>query len=742
VADNAELERLYREAQSALKAKEYDRAARLLTQILVIDENYKDVSRLLAQSVKLKRRRWYSHPALWRTIGALLLLGLGFFIVPKISSFYAVTTPSSPTAITTATQMLFPTPISIPLKWTRINFMQFVERDEINALVIDPLDPDILYVGAKNSGVFRTLDGGISWQPASNGLYATGIDTLAIDSSNPKILYAAVSSGGVYKTEDRGDSWRLVKQAQDYWSSISHFIRIDPQNPAHLYYLNGIQIFESSDFGESWSQVFNGDVETSCPKGLMQLAIHPFDGRILAAVDPKNDRECGSAVYVSYDSGRTWQTTNARTDINNDFPDGNIVFDHQDGSTIYVALYDKVFKSSDTGHSWAEVYSEPCHTIAISPDDKNMLFCMPDKLYRSVNGGITWSASKGVVFPVPGKFLVISPRDSVTLYRNTSDLGLGITTDGGRTWDTLSNGLGIRQLELVIHPITGKWYLYNTNWSGPLYMSDDQGITWETLNKNEGFGGLAIDATGDVLYRFNTYGDLILRSRDGGTTWREISVPILHLDEIFAHPSKSGIVYSSGVDERENVYVFVSHDFGETWEKINDLFSQFYSYGHSGKFFFHPLKENVIYSMGNSNGYRTANQGFSWSPCDQDLYRLSRTATRFALGLDVNQDRVYAATQSSGVIISSDGCSQWMVMNNGINAEKVNSIVVDPINPLTVYAGTDNGFYISYNEGNNWNPLNEGLLGANIIYSIAIDPINPSDIYATTPYGIFKLDGK
>jgi len=56
---------IYRKAQSALKSRDYARASELLRQILVIDENYKDVSRLLAQMVKLKRRRWYSHPAFW-----------------------------------------------------------------------------------------------------------------------------------------------------------------------------------------------------------------------------------------------------------------------------------------------------------------------------------------------------------------------------------------------------------------------------------------------------------------------------------------------------------------------------------------------------------------------------------------------------------------------------------------------------------------------------------------------------
>jgi len=63
MAEKSELESIYREAQSALKSRDYVRAGELLRQILVIDENYKDVSRLLANVVKLKRRRWYNDPS-------------------------------------------------------------------------------------------------------------------------------------------------------------------------------------------------------------------------------------------------------------------------------------------------------------------------------------------------------------------------------------------------------------------------------------------------------------------------------------------------------------------------------------------------------------------------------------------------------------------------------------------------------------------------------------------------------
>jgi hypothetical protein len=75
--DQPELDSLHQQARIALKARDYTRASDLLRQILLEDENYKDASRLLAQTVKLKRGRWYSQPLLWGGLGMVALVGLG-----------------------------------------------------------------------------------------------------------------------------------------------------------------------------------------------------------------------------------------------------------------------------------------------------------------------------------------------------------------------------------------------------------------------------------------------------------------------------------------------------------------------------------------------------------------------------------------------------------------------------------------------------------------------------------------
>jgi len=129
MTDLPNLESLYREAQSALKRREYERAGGLLRQILLIDENYKDASRLLAQLVKLRRRRWYNDPRLLGALGLVIVIVLGVFLAPRMRGMYVTpnvpatdtaTITITPTKTEIPTETPTPAPTAIPLAWKRV----------------------------------------------------------------------------------------------------------------------------------------------------------------------------------------------------------------------------------------------------------------------------------------------------------------------------------------------------------------------------------------------------------------------------------------------------------------------------------------------------------------------------------------------------------------------------------------------------------------------------------------------
>jgi hypothetical protein len=103
---DSHIESLYQEARSALKSRDYDYAIELLKRVLVIDENYKDTSRLLEKAVRSRKLRWYKNPRLWGTLGLVVVFVLGFVIAPRIGGLLARPAPTeTPSLIATRTAM-------------------------------------------------------------------------------------------------------------------------------------------------------------------------------------------------------------------------------------------------------------------------------------------------------------------------------------------------------------------------------------------------------------------------------------------------------------------------------------------------------------------------------------------------------------------------------------------------------------------------------------------------------------
>ena len=177
----ADLEKLYSEAKQELTAKHFDRASVVLKQILAQDENYKDASRLLAQIIQRKRRRWYNHPILYASFACIVLGIVGVFVFPKvlktihanISKTLVVVTLTKITNTLEAvlpTPSLTPTATPLPFHWVRIYNGQDFPKEEITTLAVDSKDPDVIYVGTRSAGIYKTINGGDSWQPVNSGI--------------------------------------------------------------------------------------------------------------------------------------------------------------------------------------------------------------------------------------------------------------------------------------------------------------------------------------------------------------------------------------------------------------------------------------------------------------------------------------------------------------------------------------------------------------------------------------------
>jgi len=776
-----DLDAIYREAQAALKSRDYVRAGELLRQILVVDENYKDVSRLLANVVKLKRRRWYSHPALWGALGFVILIGLGIWlskVLPRetaTSPLASTVTPSTTAIPATATITLTPTATPIPLTWKRISMGLEFPRDTVTAFATDKKDADVIYAAMKNAGVYKTIDGGLSWFPAHHGLESTQVESLLIDSQNPQILYAG-TLGGVFKTEDGGGNWYRIGDGT--------YLLIDLQDNSHLYARDENGIYETKDKGITWATVYA--LNKDCPDVIHSWAIHPADGDMLFT----GGGETCAGVYQSNNSGNTWTLIGDTWALSEDslrlqmgdmsrFPHDihtsnvytlAIGLDEGGNFSVYAGYissfleeYEVKRASVSHGHTsvsyngganWLSL-DNGCSVLISDPVNLSTIYCAHQ------NWGALFRGGKGSAWQrIPGletsKISAINiDRQSGTeqmivgslrLRGRTND-GVFLSTDGGTSWSTRNGGLGLARSELKIDPMDAiRMYLASyfpgeaTSVACVLDRSQDGGKSWSLITDVIDWCGPAFDAT-NALYQLES--DALQKSFDGGETWlwdlssdnsqpwADIRAKYLahklpaEVQSISANPYMDGLAYAVG-DE-----IYYSTDTGTSWKPSAD------SEGSWDARLFYTDQSKTIYAIGRYHQKYSTDNGKTWENCGEDV-TASRSDSRLAL--DLQGSRLYLATPGQGVMLSTDNCGSWQASNNGLRNLFVNTLAIDPNNPNMVYAGTDGGAYISFDSGVTWGQVNDGLLGATVVYSIVVD--KDSNVYAATPYGVFKLEGK
>ena len=226
-----------------------------------------------------------------------------------------------------------------------------ITNSTVEALAIDPTNPNVVYAGSY--GVFKSTNGGASWAEVSNGFgyYMNFVTALAIDPVTPSTVYAGLNAGyGLWKTTDGGANW--VKSDTGMVAAAIKAIAIDPKAHGTLYAateLNGL--WKSTDGGANW--VAAG----LASEGVYALAIDPATSTLYAAGRPSLRATDGTyGVFKSVDGGAGW------TAVNNGLPSANgktnvdgrgLAIDASSGA-IYLATYGTgAYRSTDGGASWA-----------------------------------------------------------------------------------------------------------------------------------------------------------------------------------------------------------------------------------------------------------------------------------------------------------------------------------------------------------------------------------------------------
>jgi len=319
----------------------------------------------------------------------------------------------------------------------------------VSALAIAPSSPATLYVGSYDSGVFRSTNGGASWTAISNGLpgHATA---LAVDSSNPATVYAGIggagvaggSGDGVYKSTDGGASWNAVNNGIAASPRGVHALAIAPSDPSVLYMATGgggegltAAIYSSTNAGADWTA--STGLPANAPTNVL-------------AIDPSNPATVyagtnGSGIFKSTDGGASWAAVNTGLPAN-DFVALHafitaLVVDPSNPATLYVSfsLAGGLYKSTDGGANWSPANSGlPAAIVghvAIDPANPATLYAATGVgVFKTNDGGMSWKSANNGLRNAVNTLAVSSSGNSTTVYAGTSGAGVFQSTDGGASW--------------------------------------------------------------------------------------------------------------------------------------------------------------------------------------------------------------------------------------------------------------------------------------------------------------------
>jgi photosystem II stability/assembly factor-like uncharacterized protein len=492
----------------------------------------------------------------------------------------------------------------------------------IRAIAISP-DHKTMWVGTATGGIFKTVNGGVSFTPVNKGMSDQAILSLAISPNYHKdsTILATTWDEGVFASHDGGQTWHQQskglttdKQAdypnfqRPHFSDLSIVSTFSKDQTMFLAGFDGL--FKSTDGGLVWREV-----NTLTSNIIVGLGLSP---------NYQNDSTLAittylGGAYISHDQGTTWTTINKGLE-KDDFlqrtakkilQDGyvarlfGIVFspNYQQDKTIFSPAWTDFLKSTNQGQQWQKIplttkpglVKRPTkYAIAISPNfarDKtiylgSMQGTGQDFILKSTDGGSSFSML-GKVNGQPIVYLAISPDFATdkTLYAGVKD-GVYKTVDGGQTWQLTSQDLPSlpEESKLAISP---NYKVDQTVFAGTtagLFVTRDGGQSWSKLarsTENDYIEAVAISPNyqSERTVMISVRGKGLFKSMDGGTTFNRVGDNLLNSNQMLTNmygfwPPTAAIQFSPAYTRDRTIYgvsqtnLLKSTDGGNTWVKV------------------------------------------------------------------------------------------------------------------------------------------------------------------------------
>jgi photosystem II stability/assembly factor-like uncharacterized protein len=589
------------------------------------------------------------------------------------------------------------------------------ESGQISKIEIHPRDPDIAYVAVQGQiwgpneerGVYRTTDGGKTWEQVLQANPDTGASDLSMDPTNPRILYAAMwhhgrkpwfiksggEGGGLYKSSDGGDSWRKLEGGLP---TLVGKVAVDvsASNPNRVYALLESEpgqggLWRSEDGGENWTLINGHRVLHSRAWYYIHIAADPVDENTVYVLNVP--------LMKSIDGGETWERITTPHGDHHDHwinpaDNRNMINGNDGGATI----------TFDGGETWSSIMNQPtAQFYRVATDNQ-----VPFRIYGGQQDNSTMSIASRSLYGGIGTsdYYDVGGGESAHIAFDPDDPRLIYATTINGTLTEYDHATGLERSIIpypeVVYGKDSKDLKYRANWNAPVALSPhdysviyygtqkvlkstDRGESWSEISpdltrnnperQGRNGGPLTPENVGAEFYNTIFYivesplepghiwvgsdDGLVHLSRDGGATWDNVSPPHkgeAMINAIEISPHEPGTVYLAVTGYKLNdfsPYIYKTTDYGKRWKRIDE--------GLPGDTFVRVVREDptqrgLLYAGTEAGMFVSWNDGGDWQSLQLNLPPVPVT------DISVRQGSLVASTQGRGFWVLDD---LFMVQN-------------------------------------------------------------------------------
>ncbi|WP_317896725.1 T9SS type A sorting domain-containing protein [Aurantibacillus circumpalustris] len=630
----------------------------------------------------------------------------------------------------------------LPAKAGRDNFVTF-----------DPNNPSTYWCGSPAGGLWKTTNNGSTWSTSTDYLPVIGCSDLAIDPTNPNIMYLATGDSegdtysiGVLKSTDGGLTWNptgLVYTVNQ--QKQMRRILVNPVNPLIVLALGNFGIQRSVDGGVNWAQIQTGN--------FYDAEFKPGNPNVIYAA--------ANALYRSLNGGVSFSIINSTNGIPAGANRMNVGVTPADTNYVYLLASKSsnsgllgVFRSTNGGNSFTtmtnspDILANPCSpgattggqgwydlALAVSPLDKNEVVVGGVNVWKSVNGGSSFSVigcwnSTGTNF-VHADQHELEYTPTGTLY---------VSNDGGifeytaPSWTDRSSPRNIAQMYKIglssLSPnlwITGHQDNGSNIFNGTNYVAAVGGDGMDCF----------IDRTNNNTMFASLQNGGFRRSFNGGASWSSIVVGLTP-GAGWVSPWKQDPLVATTLYAGYS-QLFVSTNSGGGWTQLTNTGGS----GYVIEFAIAPSNNQIIYVIHGTSLRKTIDGGLSWTNVTSNVPTGSGAPTFITID-PTDPDNVWVTLSGysapNKVFQTTNGGVSWTNITYNLPNLPANCSVYQPATNDRIYIGMDVGVYVKDNSSNIWSLYNNSLPNVPV-HDMEISPAAPTLLRAATyGRGVYQVD--